>query len=45
MNNIPFKKIDFISVIGKEIIVKKKIDYSNYDVIDLQNKYIDNLNK
>tara|TARA_Y100000816_G_C25976899_1_gene509974 strand:+ start:47 stop:913 length:867 start_codon:yes stop_codon:yes gene_type:complete len=39
------KKINFISVIGKEIIVEKKIDYNNNDIIDLQNKYISNLNE
>ena len=42
---IVFKKINYISVIGKEIIVEKKIDYNNDDIIDLQNKYISNLNE
>lgn len=42
---IVFKKINYISVIGKEIIVEKKIDYNNDDIIDLQNKYITNLNE
>ena len=41
---IIFKKIDFVSIIGKEIAVEKKIDYNNDDIIDLQNKYINNLN-
>ena len=42
---IIFKKIDFVSIIGKEIDVEKKIDYNNDDIIDLQNKYINNLNE
>ena len=42
---IIFKKNNFITIIGKEIIVEKKIDYNNDDIIDLQNKYINNLNE
>jgi hypothetical protein len=42
---IIFNKINFITIIGKEIIVEKKIDYNNDNIIDLQNKYINNLNE
>ena len=42
---IIFKKIDFASIIGKEIVVEKKIEYNSNDIIDLQNKYINNLDE
>jgi len=42
---IILKKNNFISIIGKEIIVEKKLDYDDDNIIDLQNKYIINLNE
>lgn len=42
---IIFKKNIFVTVIGKEFIVEKKLDYNNDDIIDLQNKYIKKLNE